>query len=154
MSNDKVRLIIEIDKEVYKNVKDKKFFISPWVDTAIKNGIPYNPSGDLISREALKETLKNRHYNYKSWNQLFSAVMETIDNAPTVPQINIFCENADETATADLKAELQSVLDSERQKGKWKKDNIGIYCSICKCHIDVESPFCPLCGADMRGGAE
>lgn len=37
-----------------------------------------------IDADALKEALKNRHYNSKSWNQLFSSIMETIDNAPTV----------------------------------------------------------------------
>ena len=43
----------------------------------------------------------------------------------------------------------------ERPQGEWEKDNIGIYCSICKRHLDIETPFCSLCGADMRkGGAE
>ena len=42
MSNEKVRLIIEIDKKVYEHVRDKKFFISPWVDDAIAQGIQYN----------------------------------------------------------------------------------------------------------------
>ena len=41
------------------------------------------------------------------------------------------------------------------KKGEWIKDNIGICCSVCKKHLDVETPFCPLCGADMRkGGTE
>lgn len=40
------------------------------------------------------------------------------------------------------------------KKGEWETDNIGIYCSVCKRHLDVKTPFCPLCGADMKGGTE
>lgn len=43
-----------------------------------------------------------------------------IDNAPTVPQLTVFAENADEKAVADLKAELQSVIESDSGlHGEW-----------------------------------
>lgn len=48
---------------------------------AVKNGIPYNPSGDLISREAMKEAiaLLFEHGGYDS-----GLVMNTIENVPSV----------------------------------------------------------------------
>ena len=50
----KIKLLVEIDKEVYEHVKDKKFFISPWVDDAIANGTPLPKGhGDLIDRDEL-----------------------------------------------------------------------------------------------------
>lgn len=52
-------------------------------------------------------------------------------------------------------------LTKERPKGEWKKDNMtGILdCALCgmQAPIDItsgefsESPYCPWCGADMRG---
>ena len=42
-----------------------------------------------------------------------------LDNAPIVPQINVFCENADEKAIEDMKTELQNVLDTNRAQSEW-----------------------------------
>ena len=47
----------------------------------------------------------------------------------------------------------------ERKRGKW----IDGYCSVCGCDVpayiedwrwvkDMKARFCPMCGADMRGG--
>lgn len=86
MNNDKVRLIIEIDKEVYKNVKDKKFFISPWVDTAITNAIPYNPSDDLISRSSLLNQIDTT-----DWGD----VRLLVEDAPSVEPICPYLSDSD-----------------------------------------------------------
>lgn len=67
-----------------------------------------------------------------------------------------------EKALSDL------VKKEEKQQGKWRHDDAGVpTCSVCgkdalrtlhysfaECHIVayyVESPYCPNCGADMRG---
>lgn len=109
--------------------------------------------GDLISREALKDAIAEWKYH-----GFYDKLIEVIDNAPTAPQINILCENADEKAIADMKEELQKVIDDIRPQGKW----IDICtlpiireCSICGNKIGNEmgiyNNFCPNCGADMRG---
>lgn len=85
-------------------------------------------------------------------------------------QISVFCENADEKAVADLKAELKSVIDA-RPQGEWKEwtdERWGgtiIYCPYCKedalekysdgLHRQVKSHFCPNCGIKLeKGGTE
>lgn len=39
----------------------------------------------------------------------------------------------------------------ERKKGKWRHYDGMCSCSVCHSHMDDISPFCPMCGADMRG---
>ena len=67
---------------------------------------------DCISREALKDIA---YINKGNFNTV-EGIREWIDNAQTVPQVTVFTETADETAVADLKAELQSVIET-RPKG-------------------------------------
>ena len=123
-------------------------------------------NNDLISRSALKDEI-NSLYEDGSYTDEFDTAIKTvfgiIDNAPTVSQINIFCENADEKAIADMKEELQEFLNS-RPQGEWitgGKDVTGQYfqdefiCNQCFTVVPDKSNFCPNCGAKMRkGGAE
>ena len=128
-------------------------------------------NNDLISREALKETIDCidwYHINpcgeltegaLCNGEALYKAedIYKAIDNAPTVPQINILCENADEKAIADMKEELQKVIDYLRPQGEWIEDYTAkkkrvVACNKCHClNILGKSNFCPNCGADMRG---
>lgn len=73
-------------------------------------------------------------------NELVVSV-NAIDNAPTVPQINVFCENADEKAIEDMKAELQSVIDA-RPEGEWirKEDVIAILNKWADGYCYIEIP--------------
>ena len=50
----KMKLIIEIDDKVFEEIKKSNTIKEHLnkVDWSIRNGTPYNPSGDLISREA------------------------------------------------------------------------------------------------------
>lgn len=46
-----------------------------------------------------------------------------------------------------------------RERGEWVKypHNSGIYCSVCHGkarYKDINKPFCPHCGADMRGDSK
>lgn len=39
------------------------------------------------------------------------------------------------------------------EKPEWLDDDVEIYyeCSVCGCNNFGKSPYCPSCGADMRG---
>lgn len=79
-----MKLIIDIPDEVIKTRKYDLFFGvgSTKLTEIIENGIPYEPKGDLISREALKEKLTP----IKLYGGVYcKAITEKdIDNAPTV----------------------------------------------------------------------
>ena len=119
------------------------------------------PQGDLISREALKDIT---YINKGNFNTV-EGIREWIDNAPPVPQITVFAENADEKAVADLKAELENVIKS-RPKGEWTVTKLqhgeDVTCPFCNARPTkieygyyLRDNFCHECGADMRkGGAE
>ena len=84
------------------------------------------------------------------------------------PQVVLFAENITEEEKQKLIAEIKAVMDNtkfteepERPKGEWVQQGLGTYCSNCKGHAPFNplgkeylSPFCPDCGADMRGSAE
>ena len=42
---------------------------------------------------------------------------------------------------------------ADRSQGEWidKGNWMGIECSRCKCHSRYITPFCPHCGARMKG---
>ena len=94
---------------------------------------------DLISRQAAIEAMR------KCQTYRFSA---------TEPRM-IMLADAEEVIE-----ELPSVQ-PERKKGKWMHDKDDVlysgYCSCCGwesviCETDVaDMPYCPNCGADMRG---
>lgn len=64
MSNDKVQLVIEIDKKVYEHIRDKKFFISPWIDDAIANGTLIT-DGDVDKAVKILRNYHNGYFGYK-----------------------------------------------------------------------------------------
>lgn len=44
-----------------------------------------------------------------------------------------------------------------RERGEWEKKilfPIHYDCSVCGLSVDYKKPFCPHCGADMRGDAK
>ena len=118
-------------------------------------------SDQLISREALKkkfERLVDETIPYGG--VAVNDMRELIDNAPTVENLTIFCENADEKTIEELKAEMQKAklaLFEERPQGEWNEIQAGMFaCPFCgaRPHKDFKN-FCAKCGADMRkGGAE
>lgn len=76
-------------------------------------------NNDLISREELKKALQSELNNiqplsdtnyYVGVKQGLKFAETVIDNAPTVENITIFCENADEKTVEDLKNELTQDL--------------------------------------------
>lgn len=81
-------------------------------------------------------------------------MIDIIDNAPTVPQVTVFAENASKEEIEDFKQELENVL--KRPQGKWIfRSGVtcgGYYrCNKCGEVERAEKNYCPNCGADMRG---
>lgn len=82
-----MKRIIEIEEKDYDqicevvNETESTLGITPFAGSIIAQSKPYDDSGDLISREALKEKLKERYYN--DGLNIVTAI-ELIDNAPPV----------------------------------------------------------------------
>ena len=104
-------------------------------------------NNDLISRSELKKAvtkwfIDERYYNPldKPENMTESMLLSFINNAPAIKL--------------------------ERPQGEWKVNNYGEHvCPICghyalydECqdndYYEVQSNFCPECGADLRGGSK
>ena len=151
-----MKLIIDIDEELYKNVIEhtKEGYIGSDVWIAVAKGEPVSTEGDLISRKALKDDINSLYEYDTTYNEEFDAgvqsIINFIDNAPTVPQTIITefkgCDNCE----------------LERPQGRWVFKDLHngktwYECSVCgrKIHIGdkvqkSDFPFCH-CGADMRG---
>ena len=157
-----MKLIIDISDEDYKFIKDLQSLIiggrgncktiQKNVINALYNGTPYNLSGDLISREALKKAISEATYNFEQIPIRVDKVQEIIDNAPTV-------EYTFEEAFQKTVCENRLYCPA-RPQGEWYYNyQNGWHCSIC--HETVKDMptvkgkadynFCPRCGADMRG---
>lgn len=91
-----MKLIIDVPDEEYKTLskmseKEKVNELS-YYEMVIANSIPYEPKGDLISREALKKEVVGMMINKADdleevefeINSALASVCEKIDNAPTV----------------------------------------------------------------------
>ena len=136
-------------------------------------------SSDLISREALNETIDKitwYHINthgelaegaYDDGDAFYKAedIYNAIDNAPTVEP----CLSLDNISDEDIKkfkliwqrARNKGIrLINERPQGEWiciTKSTFPQYqpdeykCSECSGPSSIEYYFCPHCGADMRG---
>ena len=110
-----MKLIIDLPEEVVtaiQNGEDYRYDIH----TAIAQGIPYEPKGDLISREALKKALNYiydcAYIDSKSKEGIASDIIATIDNAPTVAVNCKDCDGYEAGYSAGLK-------DAERPIGEW-----------------------------------
>lgn len=111
----------------------------------------------LINPDTFRAKLDELGWTVENGFQARIYIDSIIENTPTEPQIIVFAENVDEKAVADLKAELQSVLEA-RPKGEWgpcyENYKNGLFyrdCSICgKATITGDWKFCPYCGAEMR----
>lgn len=143
-----MKYIIEIDDDIAKGIRgENECEVEPrkivrsfqaTIAEAIANGIPYKPTVDAISREALK----NITYINKGNFNTVEGIREWIDNAPAVKQ-----------QTDEWK--------------EWTDERWGgttIYCPYCKeealekysdgLHRQVKSNFCPNCGLKLeKGGA-
>ena len=112
-----MKLLIDIPYEAYYTFKCDlgKGNLNALAEI-VANGTPYNPSGDLISREALKEAIHNSNPSVnREW--LIMELDKIIDNAPTVeperPQGDLISREA-------LKQAVSKVVAEERKEDeKW-----------------------------------
>lgn len=91
-------------------------------------------NNDLISRVALIKAIKTECNPYGKPTIDFESgkkVLKIIDNAPTVPQITVCCENADEKTLEELKAELKRVINEIRPQCE-NCDALNEYNSLAK----------------------
>ena len=156
-----MKLIIELDDDIAKGIRGEndceveprevvRSFQATIAD-AIVNAIPYDPSGDLISREALIREIGRTDEWYKG-----RSVCDIIDSAMSMNY----------TFLPQYQVDLQCAYDcgyekgkNDRPKGEWifKHNSSDIWCSVCDENFD-EIPqafnFCPNCGADMRKGGK
>lgn len=161
-----MELIIKIPDEVYKTVQDGSYCGSLYEE--LKAAIPYNPTGDCISREDLKEEVVGMMINKADdleevefeINATLASVCEKINNATTVePRIEY------DKYGKPYKLSITNGKEYDRPQGEWiYHDKLNMYfCKDCgllepftKEEIEegIKLPnFCQQCGADMRGGA-
>lgn len=88
-------------------------------------------NNDLISRTALISSFLNRQ---RSENEIKN---HTISGEDVIAMI----QNAPS-------------FEEKRHQGEWRRDVVGLYCSICQGRAFVTGTnYCPFCGAAM-GGSE
>ena len=136
--------IIDLPDEVVKAIQNGEDYRYD-IHTAIAQSKPYDDSVDLISRSALKETLKSYPQTDDLGTTMLIGFFETlIDNAPTVQPRDNF----------DL-GYVQGVEDSKRPQGEWKNYSADFYkCPECGYLLNK---LCPQCHNKVilpKGGAE
>ena len=181
-----MKLIIDIPYEAYYTFKSDlgKGNLNALAEI-VAHGTPYEPKGDYINRKVINSEIEKRYCSkhcvvpseepYCPDNCPARFLKNIVKECPPVPQVTVFTENTDEKAVADMKSELQSVLDSDRPKGEWvgineylkhleeetgerykvsKLYDGSIFCNQCWKMNNEKSCYCPNCGVDMKGGAE
>ena len=113
-----------------------------------------NIKDDLISREALKEAISKVVAEERKEDERWAAglryALTLINDAQTSEQNwRFYYDHGYAQAKRDL----------GRPQGKWiaKEEtpaSVSYYCSVCKAEGIPITPFCPWCGAYMKGGAE
>ena len=159
--------IIKIDDALYNRVKEKIVTLSdiPVLCKAVDDSTPYKPSGDAISREALKEALTSETRDKFEFVCL-SRVLEKIDNAQAVEHsllpLTSEADNAYMRGYEVGKAE-GIMKASTRPKGEWTVTKLlhgeDVTCPFCNARPTksaygyyLRDKFCHECGADMRKG--
>lgn len=124
----------------------------------------------LIDADALKKALKSNcdlcHDKNTNWCENccpHNDFEDLIDNAPTVEPEKAKEGELVKAYTKGYDAGVE-IARTERPQGEWVIDDWSkiIECNKCRGQAPIDitsgeqyrSNFCPICGADMRGGAE
>lgn len=96
----------------------------------------------LIDADELKSVFAEKSTEAVCGTDLCKAIISRIDDTPTV----------------DMPTVGESVGALPVRHGKWIRDEFGARCGACGLYAyrdkfgqPWESPYCPICGADMRG---
>lgn len=124
-------------------------------------------NNDLISREALKESIRKRLgiSSLKYLTEQEKVIVNEIDSAPTVeptfkPMVEVKFDKEQMQELVD-KAKAEVLASIERPQSKWGKWIITeIRCPICLEYFQPdyysmeELNECPSCGVYLKGGAK
>lgn len=101
----------------------------------------------LIDADALKEEINSEIAQA-------TKVGITVDADYLWSLLNYAIDNA-ETIIPFASVETQTMIEYERPQGKWKSEGYFVFCDYCgSSNGNNKTPFCPYCGAEMKGGAE
>ena len=91
-----------------------------------------------MTREEAKRFWLIRYENAKDFSDLHWEAQERREHREYVEALRMAIE----------------ALQTEAVQGEWIDTGnwMGIECSRCKCHSRYVTPFCPQCGAKMKGG--
>ena len=100
----------------------------------------------LIDAEELKKEIQHLgNANPSYWNKC-----DVVDRQDVLDEI----DNA-ETIIPFASVETQTMIEYERPQGEWKSEGYFVFCDYCgSSNGNNKTPFCPYCGAEMKGGAE
>lgn len=115
-------------------------------ESCIANSTPYNPTGDYISREALKNEIETWGCNDYDKHDF----IEAIDDAPTV-----FTYTEDDMC--------QATIDGYDVAKRQYEFNTKNFKKFVESRVDIQDLYLPIhffdlldeyCGSDMKGGAQ
>ena len=123
---------------------------------------------DLIDRQALLKTLNENKIEFNSDINYFILSAPTVQPAPCEDAVNrseiirlilergLYCDTqADREVSAEIIRQLPSAQPEIKPKeGRWSKSDDGYECSECDWYSLYDSPWCPWCGAKMKGEEE
>lgn len=147
-----MKLLIDIPEKVVTSIQNGEDYRYD-IHTAIAQGVPYEErsQGDLISREALKKSIKSYADDQYAENEYLGeyAIMDIIDKAPVVD----LTKNQ-----AYDKGFITAMKLYSKPKGEWiivdDTEKFIAKCSVCGRIEDSRMvkyhPFCH-CGARMKG---
>ena len=91
----------------------------------------------LIDADALNEKIEK----LIGYSLSYEAILNAIDNAETIIPF--------------ASVETQTMIEYERPQGEWKSEGYFVFCDYCgSSNGNNKTPFCPYCGAEMKGGSE
>lgn len=170
--------LLEELKKTYKYF-DLKFYIedAPTIESSGEYSklLQTTLNGDLISREEAIEALeKNKSDWNNDYNKPIDRDIQTLSalpsaDRPTLKQTDTLIiadalrylikdterheldrKRAEELREQILKYGASMCHSADRPKGEWIVENHEVVCSVCG-QNNLETNFCPCCGADMRG---
>jgi len=141
-----MKRIIDINDELFRKVEDQinHGYLGSDVWIAVAESVPYDDSGDLISRSALEKEIFGPG-SYDAYEDLYDAVRTAINNAPAV--------EARPQGKWIAREDMDYIDENKVVHNHFMCNKCGLIHDFIDGHTSQYN-FCPNCGADKRGGAE